>query len=87
ANLFTTDPSIKANDFVSLEDTKQFFGAQNVIPVIQKSKATPEVTAALNAVSAKLTTDALAAMVTKVVVDKDDAATVAAEFLSTNGLG
>jgi len=26
-------------------------------------------------------------MVTKVVIDKDDAATVAAEFLSTNGLG
>ena len=87
ANLFTTDPSIKANDFVSLEDTKSFFGAQNVIPVITKSKATPEVTAALNAVSAKLDTDTLAAMVTKVVVDKDDAATVAADFLKTNGLG
>ena len=54
--------------------------------MIQKSKATPEVTAALNAVSAKLTTDVLAAMITKVVVDKEDAATVAADFLSSNGL-
>ena len=87
ANLFTTDPSIKANDFVTLEDTKSFFGAQNIIPVITKSKATPEVSAALNAVSAKLTTDLVAAMVTRVVIDKDDSATVAADFLKTNGLG
>lgn len=87
ANLFTTDPAIKANDFVSLQDTKSFFGAQNVIPVLTKSKATPEVTAALNAVSAKLDTDTLATLVTKVVVDKDDASTVAADWLTSNGLG
>ena len=86
ANLFTTDPSIKANDFVSLEDTKSFFGAQNVIPVITKSKATPEVVGALNAVSAKLDTDTLAGLVTKVVVDKQDAAAVAGEWLKANGL-
>jgi osmoprotectant transport system substrate-binding protein len=86
ANLFTTDPSIKANDFVSLEDTKSFFGAQNVIPVLTKSKATPEVTAALNGVSAKLDTDTLASLVTKVVVDKQDAKAVADEWLKANSL-
>lgn len=86
ANLFTTDPAIKANDFVSLEDTKSFFGAQNVIPVITKSKVTPEVSEALNGVSAKLDTDTLATLVTKVVVDKTDAADVAAEWLAANGL-
>ena len=86
ANLFTTDPAIKANDFVSLTDTKSFFGAQNVIPVLTKAKATPEVTAALNAVSAKLDTDTLATLVTKVVVDKEDAATVASDWLKANGL-
>lgn len=86
ANLFTTDPAIKANDFVSLEDTKSFFGAQNVIPVLTASKATPEVTAALNGVSAKLDTDTLAGLVTKVVVDKQDASAVAAEWLKANGL-
>lgn len=87
ANLFTTDPAIKANDFVSLEDTKSFFGAQNVIPVLTASKATPEVTAALNGVSAKLDTDTLATLVTQVVVDKQDASSVAAEWLKANGLG
>jgi osmoprotectant transport system substrate-binding protein len=86
ANLFTTDPAIKANDFVSLQDTKSFFGAQNVIPVLTKTKATPEVTAALNAVSAKLDTDTLATLVTKVVVDKQDASAVAADWLKANGL-
>ncbi len=86
ANLFTTDPAIKANGFVSLVDTKSFFGAQNVVPVLTKAKATPEVTAALNAVSAKLDTDTLATLVTKVVVEKADASAVAAEWLKANGL-
>ncbi len=87
ANLFTTDPAIKANDFVSLTDTKSFFGSQNVIPVITKEKATPEVTAALNAVSAKLDTDTLATLVSKVVTDKQDADQVAADWLKSVSLG
>jgi osmoprotectant transport system substrate-binding protein len=87
ANLFTTDPAIKANNFVVLDDPKSLFGAQNVIPVVTKAKATPTVTAALNAVSAKLDTDALATLVTKVVVDKADASTVANDWLKANGLG
>jgi osmoprotectant transport system substrate-binding protein len=87
ANLFTTDPAIKANDFVSLADTKSFFGSQNVIPVITKEKATPEVTGALNAVSAKLDTDTLATLVSKVVTDKEDADQVAGDWLKSVGLG
>jgi len=86
ANLFTTDPAIKANNFVVLDDPKNLFGAQNVIPVITKAKATPTVTGALNAVSAKLDTDTLATLVTKVVVDKKDASAVAAEWLKGQGL-
>jgi len=86
ANLFTTDPAIKANKFVVLDDPKSLFGAQNVIPVVTKAKASPTVTAALNAVSAKLDTDTLATLVTKVVVDKADAATVANDWLKANGL-
>ena len=35
------------------------FAAQNVVPLINKAKATPQVSAALNAVSGKLTTDGL----------------------------
>ena len=86
ANLFTTDPAIKANDFVTLTDTKSFFGSQNVVPVITKEKATPEVTAALNAVSAKLDTDTLATLVSKVVTEKEDADQVAGDWLKSVGL-
>lgn len=85
-NLFTTDPSIKANGFVVLDDPKNLFGAQNVIPVITKAKASDTVKGALNAVSAKLDTDTLAGLVTKVVVDKKDASAVASEWLKAQGL-
>ena len=58
-NLFTTDPAILANDLVALEDPKSLFAAQNILPLINSDKATPEVTSTLDAVSAKLTTDTL----------------------------
>lgn len=86
ANLFTTDPAIKANKFVVLDDPKSLFGAQNVIPVLTRAKASDMAKSALNAVSAKLDTDTLATLVTKVVVDKSDAAAVAAEWLKAQGL-
>ena len=54
-DVFTTDPNIVANGWVALEDPKYLFAAQNVLPLINKAKATQQVTAALNAVSAKLT--------------------------------
>ena len=86
ADVFTTDPNIPANNWVVLEDPKSLFAAQNVVPLINKAKASETVTAALNAVSGKLTTPVLAELVKKVVLDKEDPATVAKDFLSTNGL-
>ncbi len=44
-------------------------------------------TSALDAVSAKLDTSTLAALVKEVVIDKKDASSVAQEFLSKNSLG
>ena len=86
-NLFTTDPSIAANGFVILDDPKSLFAAQNVVPLITKSKVNDTISAALNAISAKLDTATLGALVKEVVVDKKDPAVVAKEFLTTNGLG
>jgi osmoprotectant transport system substrate-binding protein len=85
-DLFTTQSAIAANNFVVLQDPKSLFAAQNVVPLITKSKADPTVTAALNAVSAKLDTPTLAGLVKQVEVDKTDAATVAKNWLSQNGL-
>lgn len=85
-DLFTTDPSIAANGFVILNDPKSLFAAQNVVPLVTKSKVNPTISAALNAISAKLDTATLSALVKEVVVDKKDAAVVAKSFLTKNGL-
>jgi osmoprotectant transport system substrate-binding protein len=86
-NLFTTDPFITANGFVILDDPKSMFAAQNVVPLITKSKVNDTISAALNAISAKLDTATLGELVKEVVVDKKDAIVVAKEFLTKNGLG
>jgi osmoprotectant transport system substrate-binding protein len=87
ADIFTTDPSIKVNNFVVLDDPKNNFAAQNVAPIINASKASDEVKQALNAVSAKLTTDVLIDLLTKLnAPDKPDAAKVAADWLASAGI-
>jgi osmoprotectant transport system substrate-binding protein len=86
-DLFTTDPSIAVNGFVVLDDPKSLFAAQNVVPLITKSKVTPTISAALDAVSAKLDTTTLGQLVKEVVVDQKDPSAVAKEFLAKNGLG
>ncbi len=86
ANIFSTDPAIAENGFVTLTDDKRLFGSQNVVPLIVKAKDTPEVTAALDAVSKALTTATLSDLLKKVDVDKADPATVAKDFLTQAGL-
>jgi len=85
-NLFTTDPSVAANGFVILGDPKSLFAAQNVVPLITKSKVTPAITTTLDAISAKLDTATLGQLVKEVVIDKKDPAVVAKEFLTKNNL-
>jgi osmoprotectant transport system substrate-binding protein len=86
ADIFTTDPSIKANDFVVLEDPENNFAAQSVLPLINKEKASDTVKSALDAVSAKLTTQTLIDLLTQVTADKKDPNAVAKEWLSSQGL-
>jgi osmoprotectant transport system substrate-binding protein len=86
ANLFTTDPSILANNFVVLEDPKNLFGAQNVTPVVNATALNDTVKNALNAVSAKLDTQTLLDLDKKVISDKDDADQVAGDWLKSAGL-
>jgi osmoprotectant transport system substrate-binding protein len=86
AGLFTTDPSIAANHFVMLTDPKNNFSAQDVVPIINKAKATKGVKAILNGISAKLTTPGLGSLVGKVQSDKQDPDAVAKAWLASNGL-
>lgn len=86
ADLFTTDPAIKSNGFVILKDDKNNFGAQNIVPILTKSKAKPGVLKTLNAASAKLTNEALQGLRTEVEVNKKDPDAVAKAWLKTSGL-
>lgn len=86
-DLFTTDPQVAANGFVVLEDPKSHFAAQNVVPVVTKASANDKVTAALDGVSAKLDTPTLAGLVKKVVIDHEDADSVANDWLKSVSLG
>jgi osmoprotectant transport system substrate-binding protein len=82
ANLYTTSADIKANDFVELEDPKNMYPAQNVVPLFRSDALDDKGKAALNRVSAALTTEKLAELVKRVDVDKETIANVAADFLS-----
>ncbi|MGW0807065.1 ABC transporter substrate-binding protein [Nonomuraea sp. NPDC002799] len=85
-NVFTTDPKIAANGLVPLQDTKNIFPAQNVTPLLFKSAANDTIRTTLNAISAKLSTQSLLDMMQKISVNKDEPATVAKEWLTSNGL-
>ena len=56
ADIFSTDPSIVQNDFVSLTDPKSMFAAQNIVPLFSQKVLTQPMVDACNAVSAKLDT-------------------------------
>jgi osmoprotectant transport system substrate-binding protein len=87
SDIFTTDPAIKANHFVVLEDPKHLFTAQQVVPLIAKSVVTPQVSDVLNAVSAKLTTADLTTMLADISANKSDPADVGAAWVKSAGLG
>lgn len=88
ADIFTTNSAIAEKDFVVLEDPANNFAAQNVVPLINSTKAADQVKQALNAVSAKLTTQTLIELNAKAnAPDKPNVSTVAKEWLTTSGLG
>lgn len=85
--LFTTDPSITANNFVLLQDDKHLQNADNVIPIVNASVDSAQLDQVINAVQAKLTTDVLTQLVAQVSLQHHTAQQVAAGFLSAVGLG
>jgi osmoprotectant transport system substrate-binding protein len=85
-NVFSTDSAITTNKLVVLDDPKNLYLAENILPLIRSQADNPTVSGALNAVSAKLTTENLTTYLAKVQVDKQDTAAVAKAFLTENGL-
>jgi osmoprotectant transport system substrate-binding protein len=85
ADIYTADPSIKANDFVVLKDPKNLIVPQNVTPVVS-DKVDDKAAADIDKVSKVLTTEALIELNTKSTVDKEKASTIAKDFLTDEGL-
>ena len=87
ADLFTTDAAIKANEFVVLEDPKNVFAAQNVLPLVNEKKASQQVRDTLNAISKKLDTKTLLELNQKLSSpDKPEPEKVAKEWLASAGI-
>ncbi|MDV3123902.1 ABC transporter substrate-binding protein [Mycobacterium sp. 21AC1] len=78
ANIFSTSPAIEEHNLVVLEDPENAFLAANVVPLVASQKMSNELKTVLDAVSAKLTTEALIELNTSVEgnrgVDPDEAA-------------
>jgi osmoprotectant transport system substrate-binding protein len=85
-DIFSTDPSILQNGFVSLKDTKSMFAAQNIVPLFSQKVLTQPMKDACDAVSAKLDTTTLAKLVAKVAGGADPD-TVAKGWLKKENLG
>jgi osmoprotectant transport system substrate-binding protein len=85
--VLSTDGLAMAKGFVILEDDKSLQNADNVVPIIRTSAATPEVTEVLNRVSSELSTEELAELNRKVDEDKEDPDQVARDWLEEHGLG
>lgn len=78
ANIFSTSPAIEKDKLVPLQDPKSVFLAANVVPLVASQKLSDSLKSVLDAVSAKLSTEALIELNTSVEgnkgVDPDEAA-------------
>ena len=87
ALLFSTDGRIAAKGYALLDDDKNMLAADNVVPVVKKDlSSNKDLAEAVNAISKKITTEELIKMNKRFDVDKEDAAVIAKDFLTQNGL-
>jgi osmoprotectant transport system substrate-binding protein len=90
ANVFSTDAQLASGKYTVLKDPKGIFGYQHVAMVMNRDKyealGGPEFFAVIDDVSRLLTNDAMITMNKAVVLDKQDEADVAREFLEANEL-
>ena len=90
ADVFSTDPPLgPGSKYKVLSDPKHVTGFQNVVPIVKTSIAQAggaTFTSTVNAVSAKLSQNAMVAMNKAFYVDKQSAKSIAKAFLKANGL-
>lgn len=85
-DLFTTQAVIKDKGWVQLDDPEHILPPNNIVPLIRTDHKSDDVVTTLNALDAKLTTDALTDLVKRIDVGKESADAVAKDWLSKNPL-
>ncbi|MBS1699306.1 MAG: ABC transporter substrate-binding protein [Actinobacteria bacterium] len=86
ADIYSADPAFAQGDLVALKDPKNLILPSNVVPIVSTSVA-DKVSKAINAVSAKLTTEELVKLNVQSTVDKKEAPEIATAWLKAQGLG
>jgi osmoprotectant transport system substrate-binding protein len=84
--LYTSDPAIEKNDFVTLADPLNLMVANNVVALINTKLFPADATGVINAVNAKLTTPGLV-QINKESAAGNSPATIAAKWLKDNLIG
>jgi osmoprotectant transport system substrate-binding protein len=82
--IFSSDSAYSTGKYVQLQDDKHLQNADNVVPLIKTAKATPDVTALLNEIDGKLTTQDLISLNKSADVDKQDPDVIAKKWLTDN---
>lgn len=85
ADIYSADPAIAANGFVTLTDPKNMILPQNVVPIVS-SKVDSKAATVIDGVSAKLDTPALIELNARSVNEQASSATIASDWLAKQGL-
>jgi glycine betaine/choline ABC-type transport system substrate-binding protein len=86
ADIFTTDPAIKADHLVQLTDPKHLFTAGNIVPLVYQPGVNRTIVDTLNAISARLTMASLQSMDDQVFARRNSIQAVARQWLAQAGL-
>ena len=85
ADIYSADPSIAANGFVTLTDPKSLILPQNVVPIVS-AKVDDAAAAVIDGVGAKLSTAELSALNQRSVSEQAAASVLAKDWLTAQGL-
>ena len=84
--LFSTDGSVAELGFIVLKDDRRLQNVDNLVPVVLSGATSPKVVAALNRLSAVLTTEDLLQLNKAVDLDRIAPKRAAAAYLAAKGL-
>src|SRR5690625_7411501 len=85
-DIYTADPDLASGDFVTLEDPESMILAQNVVPLVAADLA-EDLGPVPDPISELLSTEEPIALNARSIEEQADAATLATDWLTEQGLG